>query len=117
MKSIRRARRNLQFIPEKRRAQETAIQRTKEALLKDKPELASELKVRDPATIKKGGPSAVEIAEMCTQIWEEKRLEAEQEKLDEAMFYDSSPKVFDRHKEVNEIPDPYKPEYDEDKVR
>ena len=77
MKSIRRARRNLQFIPEKRRAQETAIQHTKEALLKDKPELASELKVRDPATIKKGGPSAVEIAEMCTQIWEEKRLEAE----------------------------------------
>ena len=33
------------------------------------------------------------------------------------MFYDASPKVFDRHREVNELPDPYKPEYDEDKVR
>ena len=117
MKAIRRAKRNLQYVPVKRQAKDKALKDTKELFIKDKPELANELNIRDPVAISKGGLSAIETAKICTQIWEEKRLEAEQEKLNEDMFYDASPKVFDRHREVNELPDPYKPEYDEDKVR
>ena len=116
MKAIRRAKRNLQYVPVKRQAKEKALKHTKDSFLKDRPELARELNVRDPVTISRSGLSAVETAKICTQICEEKRLEAEQEKLNEDMFYDASPKVFDRHKEVNELPDPYKPDYDEEKL-
>ena len=54
MKSIRRARRNLQYLQEKRQYESDLLSKAKTELINDKPELAQDLKIKErPPNYKK----------------------------------------------------------------
>ena len=46
MREIRQARRNLQYLPEKRELKKAAVEKTKEDFIRDQPELAADFNVR-----------------------------------------------------------------------